>query len=1044
MRNGVASISITAGYYTKMIDSVGQGDAAYSLTTNTEGLTLALADITSSTSYDVSDLCFVSSGFVMGGTIYMAYGAGGISINITTSEGYDYISLMANPGTLSGTGNPYSYTIPRSNAVISATVVEARDFAGQGTEDDPYVIASTANWNKLVARTNRAETFSGKYFVLSNDITVSTTVADYLASPFSGTFSGQGHTLTASISDTRENTAPFRHVSDATIRDLVVAGSVTGGLHTAGLVGATTGGTNHIRNCHVSVAITSSGNSTNGAHAGGIVGHGKEATLSVRGCLFDGSIRATATASDTYAGSIVGWCNSATNISTVDCVENATYTNFSHAGFNYDKNQSATAVGTTNCYHFKNWGEVRRARVISSATEELTFENYGTATPYTVAGFTSFNPGFMMDNINYGGKGDNLLLKLTIPDGYAYATLNTSNGTLSNTGYATFYNLLLANDADATLTATLKAADWASTGAGTEESPYLIYNTMQMDKFANEVNTGTTYAGTFFKMMADITYDGTVNNFTPIGNRITSSDTYQFLGSFDGAGHTISGINMTYTGNDNYADSYVGLFGHSYSSSYDAGTIKNLTVRNSSFTGYKYVGAIMGNAAGTRIENCHVGSDVTVAAVTDGAKYHGGIAGQAYFGGYVHGCTSAASVTAPITTHNYGANVPTVYSLGEYFGGIVGSNAAATGVVDCLYLGTTVQGQSSVGAIMGYTNGDNTGIQERNFYRGMLTYYGDDASTSHLASNVGWGFCNGEGPADGNGAKRCFRRISAPADLGNLVTTYGEDDYVGIVAYENGLYYNGAYYTENRLSLNDNADNSTVLAENEGDVDVVISGRTLKKDGTWTTLCLPFNVDLTDPDSPLYGATVKRLMNSSLNNGGLKINFYNATTIEAGKPYFVKWNNGSTVTNPTFDGVTIVNTLVDVTSTYANFKGCLNPVNLSAGDGTALYFDEDGAKINCPVSDTTIGAFRAYFELNGVQAYRDFTSCVVNLNDATLYGKFLVGDVDGDGELTVIDIQTLVAMVLAGDDATDASDLNSDGVLHMGDVATLVKLILNR
>ena len=1038
VRNGTSSLQ--NGYYITMLGSTAQGSPAYRISTNTQGLKLKLAHTNSSTYYgtialDMRDMAFS----INGDEIYLT--GSSVNLDILTEPGYDFIDIYANVGTLSGIENPFTYQGGNTNATISATIVEAEMFGGEGTEDNPYVIASTANWNKLAAYVNRGETFAGKYFVMEDDIVINNRIANRNASLFAGNFNGQGHILSAYLSTPVEYLSPFSRVNGATIRNLIVEGSISGGIHAAGLVGTVTGGTNLIENCRVGADITCTGNSASGAHGGGLVGHATSSTLTVRGCLFNGTLTANASGSDTYGGSIIGWCTSASNIRVVDCVENASYINFSHAGYNYDSNHSATAIQTVNSYHFKNWGEACRARILSSATQEVSIENVGTSTEYDVAGIISYGTGIKIDETYYAGKGDVLSLTITPAPGYIFNQLSTSNGTLTNTS-GNNYNLSVANDANITISATLLPADWADTGAGTAESPYLIYNQMQMKKFADEVNSGSTFSGKNFKLMADLTYNGTVNNFKPIGIHNAQYDDYQFLGVFDGGGHTISGINMTYTGNGIYTDSYVGLFGISYASSYEAGVVKNLTIKNSSFTGYEFVGPIMGHAAGTRIENCHVGDDVKVIALMDGAKYHGGIAGDIYNGGCVRGCTSAATLTAPIQTHEFQnwTNRPTEYSLGEAFGGIVGSNAAADGVIDCLYLGNTVQAKKEVGAIMGRTNGDNANYQQRNFYRGIYTYYGDNAETAHLASNIGWGWCNGEDPADGDGAKRGYRRISAPADLGNLVTTYGEGDYTGIIAYENGLYYDGAYYTENRLVLYDDADNTDIISENVGEVDLVISGRTLKKDGNWTTLCLPFDiVDRTD--TPLEGATTMRLLSSTLNDSVLTITMSNSAYTLAGTPYFVKWTNGTDIINPTFDAVTLKTNINVVTSTFANFTGCFSPVELTAGDCSTLYYDADNAKIVYPSSATTLGAFRAYFSLNDIQAFLDFTSCIVNLGDSTINGIFLSGDIDNDGALTRIDVETLVALLLAGAPVTPESDVNNDGVLTLSDVTTLVNII---
>ena len=131
------------------------------------------------------------------------------------------------------------------------------------------------------------------------------------------------------------------------------------------------------------------------------------------------------------------------------------------------------------------------------------------------------------------------------------------------------------------------------------------------------------------------------------------------------------------------------------------------------------------------------------------------------------------------------------------------------------------------------------------------------------------------------------------------------------------------------LLLSDDADNTSRLASGL-ETDVRLAGRTLYKDGAWNTLCLPFAVSdgdatdaLTFSGTPLAGAVVKELVaaKTSLNNEGeLTIKFSEpVTSIEAGKPYIVKWaaDGSDDIIEPTFTDVTISST----TPTPVEFEG---------------------------------------------------------------------------------------------------------------------------
>ena len=169
------------------------------------------------------------------------------------------------------------------------------------------------------------------------------------------------------------------------------------------------------------------------------------------------------------------------------------------------------------------------------------------------------------------------------------------------------------------------------------------------------------------------------------------------------------------------------------------------------------------------------------------------------------------------------------------------------------------------------------------------------------------------------------------------------------------------------ISLANDADNSGVIAHWDGATDktVTLSGRTLKKGDQWNTLCLPFSL-ASLAGSPLEGATVKTLTSSSFADGTLTLNFSdNVTSIEAGKPYIVKWTPGDPLENPVFTNVTIGNTTNNVETDYVDFCGTYVPVGFQADDQTMLYMGTDN-KLHYPDDAVTINAFHSYFLLKGL------------------------------------------------------------------------------
>ena len=185
------------------------------------------------------------------------------------------------------------------------------------------------------------------------------------------------------------------------------------------------------------------------------------------------------------------------------------------------------------------------------------------------------------------------------------------------------------------------------------------------------------------------------------------------------------------------------------------------------------------------------------------------------------------------------------------------------------------------------------------------------------------------------------------------------------------------YILTNGLSLSNNEYNSEKIKRN-GDIttNIVLKGRTLYKDGAWNTLCLPFNLSAEQVATSLESPTgLMTLSSSSFNNGELTLTFTHATTIEAGKPYIIRWDKADDydqasedtrdLKNPEFTNVTLVNAAANVETAYADFKGTYNPVSYGEEDSSILILDEDDT-LYYPQSGSSLGALRAYFQLKDI------------------------------------------------------------------------------
>ena len=176
---------------------------------------------------------------------------------------------------------------------------------GSGTEDAPYQIKCTADFDQLAANVNGGTTYANKYFVLVNDISVTTMVGTGDADSFQGTFDGNGKTLTVDYNTTENNTAPFRHVKNATIKKLHVTGTITTSAPFAGGIVSESHGALTLTGCVSSVAIHSS-KSGDGTHSGIVsVLSGRGNTILIDGCVFDGSFASTT--GTVGCGGFVGW-----------------------------------------------------------------------------------------------------------------------------------------------------------------------------------------------------------------------------------------------------------------------------------------------------------------------------------------------------------------------------------------------------------------------------------------------------------------------------------------------------------------------------------------------------------------------------------------------------------------------------------------------------------------------------------------------------------------------------------------------------------------
>lgn len=361
-------------------------------------------------------------------------------------------------------------------------------------------------------------------------------------------------------------------------------------------------------------------------------------------------------------------------------------------------------------------------------------------------------------------------------------------------------------------------------------------------------------------------------------------------------------------------------------------------------------------------------------------------------------------------------------------GGVVGGNEEGGIVEGCLsdFLMTDVEG-AHCGAIVGL-NADDISTVRNCYYIGECRYGGINNADTIGKAMRGWpiietdgdmGFSEYSDPVTGenrgiyyedkNGNHHFYggagetiyftlmntewfkpQYTANGVALSPTTNEYGETYYSVTMPADTVLL---AYATATDFELLD--DDSQVSRWNRNDYriamsdgvlcNVTIKGRTLYK-GIWNTLCLPFNLDDFE-GTPLKDATVKTLASSSYANGTLTLNFTTATTIEAGKPYLVKWASGDNIDDPVFENVTIRDTLAPTVTDCVDFIGSFDIAYLTGQDRTVLYLGGDN-KLYYPINDMKVNAFRGYFRLkNGLTAgdlpTNGAKNFVLNFGDST-------------------------------------------------------------
>ena len=216
---------------------------------------------------------------------------------------------------------------------------------------------------------------------------------------------------------------------------------------------------------------------------------------------------------------------------------------------------------------------------------------------------------------------------------------------------------------------------WDFLGGGSEETPFLIRNVAEWEKFT--VTYQKNYTGFYFKLMSDIS--------------VTTAQTKNFIGHFDGNNHVIT---ANISGDTDGFGLFCGLSG--------VGSVSNLILEGSVTSTNKNVGGIVGIMKDERniVSNCI--NRASVSGAHDFGPGIGGVVGQSQ-GGLIENCINESSNIASTSGDAAGACIGGVLGSAYY----TSKNYAVT-VRNCKNFGSITSAKDDIGGVIGFANGSGS------------------------------------------------------------------------------------------------------------------------------------------------------------------------------------------------------------------------------------------------------------------------------------------------------------------------------------------------
>ena len=533
-------------------------------------------------------------------------------------------------GWITTSGSDFNLNTPITNNI---TII-ADWMQGQGTEDNPYLLASVDDWNRLARLIDKGNTFENKYFKLTADIgstenPVTEMLGKYSTASgaankiFAGVFDGNGKTVTVAYNSKTEYTAPFAYVSGATIKNLNIAGSIKSSAgYMAGLIARvdrSVGNAYTVENCIVSASLTTSYASS--SYLGGFISSVYDGTeINLTKCAFTGKLLGSGA---TYVSGFIAFISDNVVRNLTDCIFAPSQVTVSHSssytlsvydntqnycqnlsisgGFYYTLQLGSLPYDTTLLvYSVCSEGPLTNPSVLCKNTPveitilgktfylyertDITFTNY-----YSYDGSTPIEPSYTVKLGTTAISSDgNYTTRITDLSGNEVTTIESQGQ----------YIFEITGTGDYFGSASYTFSVWQMAGEGTVDEPYLINNKSDWNYFAKAVASGTNFAGKYLKLTADI---GSAND--PVTEMIGVDSDHAFFGVFDGNGKAITvdyDTNIKYTAPFHYIKQ---------------ATIKNLIIEGSIRSSNNYTAGLVGwaNSVSTLyvyVQNCKVNANV--------------------------------------------------------------------------------------------------------------------------------------------------------------------------------------------------------------------------------------------------------------------------------------------------------------------------------------------------------------------------------------------------------------------------------------------------